>query len=72
MQWNPVSKALLIAGVALVGLALFWQLFGQHLPLGRLPGDLRIERQNFRFYFPVATSLLLSLLLTLLLWLFRR
>ncbi|MBO9368972.1 MAG: DUF2905 domain-containing protein [Chloroflexi bacterium] len=38
-----------------------------HLPLGRLPGDIRIEGENFTFYFPLATSLLLSILLTLLL-----
>ena len=37
------------------------------LPLGRLPGDIRIEGENFRFYFPLATCLLLSLVLTLLL-----
>ena len=42
------------------------------LRIGRLPGDISIERGNFRFYFPIATSILLSLLLTLLLWLFAR
>ena len=43
-----------------------------NLPLGRLPGDIRIEGQNFRFYFPLATSLLLSLVLTVLLNLIAR
>lgn len=41
-------------------------------PLGRLPGDIRIERDNFRFYFPLTTCLLLSALATLILWLVSR
>jgi hypothetical protein len=40
--------------------------------LGRLPGDIRIERENFRFYFPVATSILISVVLSLLLYFFNR
>jgi hypothetical protein len=40
--------------------------------LGRLPGDIAIERENFRFYFPVTTSILISIVLSLLVWLFRR
>lgn len=43
-----------------------------HLPLGRLPGDIRIEGENFRFYFPLATSLLISLALTLIVNLIAR
>ncbi len=42
------------------------------LRLGRLPGDLRVERGNFRFYFPLATSILVSVVLSFLLWLFGR
>ncbi len=42
------------------------------LGLGRLPGDIIIERENFRFYFPLTTSILISLILSLLIWLFRR
>ncbi len=40
--------------------------------IGRLPGDIRIDRPNFRFYFPLTTCLLASLVLTALFWLFRR
>jgi hypothetical protein len=40
--------------------------------LGRLPGDIAIQRQNFSFYFPVATCLAISVVLTLLFWLFRK
>ena len=48
-------------------------IFAGKIPfLGRLPGDIRIERENFSFYFPLASSLLVSLLLSFLFWLFRR
>lgn len=58
-------------GLGLVLLGLVWPWLGK-LGLGRLPGDVTIERGNFRFYFPVATSLVVSVLVSLLLWLLRR
>jgi len=70
---RALGKLLLIVGVLLVllGLALA---FGSKLPfrLGRLPGDVVIKREGFTFYFPLATSILLSVILTLLLALLRR
>ena len=67
-----LGKLLLTAGLVLVALGLILT-FIHHVPfLGRLPGDIHIERKGFTFYFPVATCLLLSLLLTLLLNLFRK
>lgn len=65
---QEIGKLLLVGGliIALVGL-LLW--LGR---LPRLPGDILIEKPNFKFYFPLMTSLVLSLLLSLLLWLFRR
>lgn len=63
-----LGRSLMIAGAALlvVGLALY---LSPSLPLlGRLPGDIRIERPGFRFYFPLTTCLLLSLFLSLCLW----
>ena len=69
---SDLGKFLFIAGVALalVGL-LLWSGFGRSW-LGRLPGDIQITRSNFSFYFPLATCLLLSLILTIILWLFSR
>lgn len=62
---------LLVLGLVLAGIGLMW-IFVPSIPwLGRLPGDIRIERENFRFYFPLTTCLLVSLLLTLILWLAR-
>jgi len=62
----------MIAGLAMAALgALLW--LGPKVPwLGRLPGDISIERPNFRFYFPLATCIILSVVLTVLLSLFRR
>jgi hypothetical protein len=62
---------LLVLGLVLVGAGLVWILAPSIPWLGRLPGDLRIERDNFRFYFPLVTCLLLSLVLSLVVWLIR-
>jgi hypothetical protein len=64
--WALVALGLVIAGFGLV-----WILAPSIPWLGRLPGDIRIERENFRFYFPLASCLLLSLVLSLVLWIVR-
>jgi hypothetical protein len=66
-----VARFFITLGVLLVLVGLLWPWL-QKLGLGRLPGDILIERGNVRFYFPLATSLLVSLLLTLLFWLLGR
>ena len=66
-----ISRILIVAGAILVIAGLAWPLLSR-LGLGRLPGDIMVERGNFRFYFPLATSLVVSGFLTLLFWLFRR
>jgi DUF2905 family protein len=66
-----MGRWLVLFGIALVVLGLAWPWLSK-LGLGRLPGDLRIEREGFGFYFPLTTSLIVSIVLTLLLWLFRR
>jgi Protein of unknown function (DUF2905) len=69
---SDVGKLLIVFGllIALVGVVLV--LIGRVPWLGRLPGDILIRRGNWTFYFPLATSLLLSLVLTLLFWLLGR
>jgi hypothetical protein len=64
-----VGRALIIIGlvIAAAGLLITWG-----APIGRLPGDFQVRRGNVSFYFPLATSIIASLLLTLILWLFRR
>jgi Protein of unknown function (DUF2905) len=69
---SDLGRFLIIIGVilAVVGVAL---LLVPKIPwLGRLPGDIVIKRENFTFYFPLATSILISVILTLIFWLFRR
>jgi hypothetical protein len=66
-----LRRILIVAGLALLVAGLLWPWLAR-LGLGRLPGDIAIERGNFRLYFPIVTSLVVSLVLTLLFWLFRR
>jgi hypothetical protein len=69
---NELCKMLFVFGlvITLVGLML-WTGFGKGW-LGRLPGDIHYSRGNFTFYFPLVTCILVSLLLTFVLWLFRK
>jgi hypothetical protein len=69
--FRHMARFLIIAGIALVVIGLLWPWLSK-LGLGRLPGDVVIRRENFTFYFPIVTCLLLSAAATLLFWLFRR
>lgn len=72
-RMSEIGKILVGVGLVLAAVgALLWAAGNLNLPLGRLPGDLRIDRPNFKFYFPLTTCLLISVVLTLLLWLLRR
>lgn len=66
-----MPRLLIVLGIALVVVGLAWPWLSR-LGLGRLPGDIAIRREGFSFYFPLTTSILVSLLLSLLFWLFRR
>ena len=69
---NDIGKTLIVLGL-LIALAGVLLMFVGRVPwIGRLPGDIHIQRGNWSVYFPIATSIVLSLLLTLLLWLFGR
>ena len=66
-----MSRFLIMLGLALVVIGLLWPWIGR-LGLGRLPGDIVIQRQNFIFYFPITTGLLISVVLTLIFWFAKR
>ena len=66
-----MARWLIIAGVVLIALGLAWPLISK-LGLGRLPGDIHIEREGFSFYFPLMTGLIISIVLSLVLWFFRK
>lgn len=67
-----LGKLFIIFGIViiLIGVGL---LFGHKIPyIGRLPGDIYLKRDSFTFYFPITTSIIISILLTLVFWLFRK
>ncbi|SDK79367.1 DUF2905 domain-containing protein [Billgrantia gudaonensis] len=66
-----MSRTLIIIGIAIVAVGLLWPWLSK-LPLGQLPGDIVIRRENFSFYFPVTTMILVSVAISAVLWLFNR
>ena len=68
---DAVQLTLIIAGLVLVAAGLLWPWLGK-LPLGRLPGDIVVRREQFSLFVPITSMVLLSLLLSLIVWLIRR
>ncbi len=66
-----MSRALIIIGLAIAAVGLLWPWLAR-LGLGRLPGDIFVHRGNFTFYAPITTSILVSLVLSFVLWLLSR
>lgn len=68
---TSLGKLLIIAGAVLIVLGLL-ALLAHRLPfIGRLPGDIYIKKEHFSFYFPLTTSIIISIILSVLLWIFR-
>ena len=67
-----LGKSLIVIGLIIAAIGVLLTLAGRIPWIGRLPGDIYIKKENFTFYFPLATSIIVSILLTLILWLFRR
>ena len=66
-----MQRALIITGLVLLAAGLAWPWISK-LGLGRLPGDIRIETESGGFYFPIVTCIVISIVLSLILWFFRR
>jgi hypothetical protein len=66
-----VQKTLVIIGLLLVFIGLAWPWLGK-LPFGRLPGDMVVNRDNFRVYFPLTTMIIVSILLSVIVWFLRK
>lgn len=67
-----MGRTLILIGISLIVIGL-WITYGPRIPMiGKLPGDILVKRENFTFYFPLATSILLSVLLSLILYLIRK
>lgn len=67
-----LGKSLIVIGLVIAAIGALFTLSGRFPWLGRLPGDIYVKRENFTFYFPLATSIILSLLLSFILWFFRK
>jgi len=65
------AKTLIMIGILIAAIGLLWPWLGK-LPLGRLPGDIVIDRENLKFYFPITTMIIVSLVISLILWLLRK
>jgi hypothetical protein len=68
----PFGKSLIVLGLFIALIGVFLTLAGRIPWIGRLPGDIYLKRENFTLYFPLATSILISALLSLILWLLRK
>lgn len=68
---NQIPKFLITAGIVLIVIGLVWMIGGRYLKFGKLPGDIVIEKENFSFYFPIVTCLVISAVLTLISFLVR-
>ena len=66
-----MRKTLVIIGVVIVLAGLLWPWLGK-LPLGRLPGDIVINKPNFKLYIPITTMILISIVITLIMWIIRK
>lgn len=69
---QAIGKTLIIFGIILIGMGVLLTFINKIPFLGKLPGDIYIQKKNFTFYFPVATSILLSLILSIIFWLWSR
>ena len=70
---QQTGKYILIIGIGIVFIGILVYFFHDYLRwIGRLPGDIRIEKENFRFYFPLTTMIILSILVTLIISIFRK
>ncbi len=69
---SPIGKLLIFSGLIISATGIIILLAGRIPWVGRLPGDIYIQRRNFSFYFPITTSIIVSIILTLIIWLLSR
>ncbi|WP_227937831.1 DUF2905 domain-containing protein [Alkalihalobacillus deserti] len=69
---NSFPKILIAIGVFLIFIGVIWLVIGRFIPLGKLPGDILVKRENSTFYFPLMTSVVISIILSLLFFIIGR
>jgi Protein of unknown function (DUF2905) len=72
ISMDSISKTLIILGIFLIISGIIWHFSGGRIPLFRLPGDIRIENENTKIFIPITTSLLISAVLSLIAYFFRK
>ena len=66
---NEIGKLFIIFGIAIVGIGILFTFFDKIPLFGKLPGDINVKKENFQFYFPLTTSIILSVVLSFVFWL---
>jgi hypothetical protein len=69
---NQIGRILIYFGIILIIVGILLSYGSKYIKFGKLPGDIKVEKENFRFYFPLTTSIVLSLILTFLFWIINR
>jgi len=69
---NPISKTLIIVGIFFIITGVGYHFFGSSIPLGKLPGDIKIQKENSTFYFPIVSCLVVSAILSLISYLLKK
>jgi hypothetical protein len=72
MDTGPIAKTLIILGIILIGIGVLFALINKMPYIGKLPGDIYVQKKNFSLYFPLTTSILISIILSLIFWLWPR
>ncbi|MFA6888058.1 MAG: DUF2905 domain-containing protein [Candidatus Woesearchaeota archaeon] len=62
---DQFAKTIIIGGIVLIIIGVFWQYGSKYIPLGKLPGDIAIEKENFSMYFPITTMIILSIIFSI-------
>jgi hypothetical protein len=68
---NPIAKLLIIGGIVMIIVGLLWSVGGKFFNLGKLPGDIAIEKGNVKVYFPIVTCIVISVLLSIIMYVIR-
>jgi hypothetical protein len=71
MQGKHMQRTLIVIGLVIAAIGLAWPWL-RLLPFGRLPGDIHVVREGFSFHFPIVTCIVISIVVSVILWLFRR
>ena len=69
---QELGKTLFVIGLLIAAAGFYLWKIGGRLPFGKLPGDIAIQKENFSFYFPLTTCVLISVILTLIMWLLKK